>query len=66
MFVRLTSEQVLQHPWIVSEAPDTNLSGDYVFHIRRFQYIRRLRRGVRCIMACIRLIEALKEVSKGK
>lgn len=61
---RLTAEKVLQHRWISSGDSATkakSLGSDHAFHIKRFQYIRRLRRGVRCIMACIRLIEALQD-----
>jgi len=54
----------LQHPWLKGKASDKALGSEHVFHLKRFQYIRRLRRGVRCILAVLRLIEALQTHSK--
>jgi calcium/calmodulin-dependent protein kinase I len=56
---RLTAQQTLAHPWL-KEASDKELGKEQLFQLRRFQYIRRLRRGVRCILAVLRLIQALE------
>jgi calcium/calmodulin-dependent protein kinase-4 len=57
---RLSAGDTLQHGWLKGKASDQVLGDQQVFHLKRFQYIRRLRRGVRCILAVLRLIEALK------
>jgi len=56
---RLTARQALLHDWL-KEASDKELGKEQLFQLKRFQYIRRLRRGVRCIIAVVRLIEALQ------
>merc|ERR1711879_360478 len=56
---RLTATMTLQHPWCKGQASDKVLGNDQMVNLKRFQYIRRLRRGVRCILAVLRLIEAL-------
>jgi serine/threonine protein kinase len=56
---RLSARQALQHEWL-KDASDKELGKDQLFQLKRFQYIRRLRRGVRCILAVVRLIEALQ------
>jgi len=56
---RLTATMTLQHPWCKGQASDKVLGNDQMMNLKRFQYIRRLRRGVRCILAVLRLIEAL-------
>mmetsp|Transcript_18520 Transcript_18520/g.29387 ORF Transcript_18520/g.29387 Transcript_18520/m.29387 type:complete len:372 (+) Transcript_18520:142-1257(+) len=62
---RLTASQTLQHSWLKGKASDKALGSEHAFHLKRFQYIRRLRRGVRCILAVLRLIEALQN-AQGK
>ena len=63
---RLTATLTLQHPWCAKavENSDIGLGAEQIFHLKRFQYIRRLRRGVRCILAVLRLIEALQSKKK--
>jgi len=61
---RLNAKMTLSHPWCKGSAPDKNLGVDQMMNMKRFQYIRRLRRGVRCILAVLRLIEALTEAKK--
>eukprot|EP00483_Globobulimina_turgida_P001906 UN01908 len=65
---RLTAKLTLQHPWLktIQSNPMTSLGAEHAFHLKRFQYIRRLRRGVRCILAVLRLIQALQGNSKQK
>merc|ERR1712241_71408 len=63
---RLTAKMTLQHPWLKGTASDKALGNEHAFHLKRFQYIRRLRRGVRCILAVLRLVEALQTHSKNK
>jgi len=58
---RLTAAKALNHPWCRGKASERALGKDVVIHLKRFQYIRRLRRGVRCILAVLRLIEALHQ-----
>merc|ERR1712129_515885 len=55
-------------PWCAKavQQSDKGLGAEHVFHLKRFQYIRRLRRGVRCILAVLRLIEALQQRKKYK
>lgn len=60
---RLTAKATLQHPWLKG-ASENALGAEHVFHLKRFQYIRRLRRGVRCILAVLRLIDALNAKTK--
>jgi len=57
---RYTANKALQHPWL-KQASDKALGNDQLLNIKRFQYIRRLRRGVRCILAVLRLIETLHD-----
>jgi len=57
---RLTSSATLQHPWLQGKASDKKMNPEQVMQLKRFQYVRKLRRGVRCILAVLRLIEALK------
>jgi len=57
---RLTSADALQHPWLQGKASDQKMSPEQMFQLKRFQYVRRLRRGVRCVLAVLRLIEAMK------
>jgi len=57
---RFTAKKSLQHPWL-KQASDKALGNDQLLNIKRFQYIRRLRRGVRCILAVLRLIETLND-----
>merc|ERR1712154_733160 len=63
---RLTAKQTLAHQWCAKavQQSDKGLGAEHVFHLKRFQYIRRLRRGVRCILAVLRLIEALQAKKK--
>jgi len=63
---RLTAKQTLEHQWCAKavQQSDKGLGAEHVFHLKRFQYIRRLRRGVRCILAVLRLIEALQAKKK--
>jgi len=63
---RLTATATLKHPWCANalQNSDKGLGAEQIFHLKRFQYIRRLRRGVRCILAVLRLIEALQAKSK--
>jgi len=56
---RLTAEQTLKHPWLSGGASDTVLSDTTKIHLKRFQYIRKMKRGVRCVLAVLKLIEAL-------
>jgi serine/threonine protein kinase len=58
---RLTSKNTLEHPWCKGKQSTASLGDNHAFHLKRFQYIRRLRRGVRCILAVLRLIEALQQ-----
>jgi len=57
---RITARKTLQHPWL-KQASDKALGMEQLLNMKRFQYIRRLRRGVRCILAVLRLIETLKQ-----
>mmetsp|Transcript_71750 Transcript_71750/g.87973 ORF Transcript_71750/g.87973 Transcript_71750/m.87973 type:complete len:396 (+) Transcript_71750:67-1254(+) len=56
---RLSANQALNHDWCKGDASTKKLGKDQLFHLRRFQYIRRLKRGVRCILAVCKLIDAL-------
>jgi len=56
---RLNARMTLQHPWCKGQASNKLLGNEQLMNLKRFQYIRRLRRGVRCILAVLRLIEAL-------
>jgi len=62
---RLTSKETLKHPRL-KQASDKALGADQLINMKRFQYIRRLRRGVRCILAVLRLIETLNEEKDKK
>jgi len=57
---RLTAPLALQHAWLQGKASDKKLSDEQMFQLKRFQYVKKLRRGVRCILAALRLIEALR------
>lgn len=57
---RITADKALQHAWCKGKQNETALGENHAFHLKRFQYIRRLKRGVRCILAVLKLIEALK------
>jgi len=57
---RYTSKDTLLHPWL-KDASDIAIGSEQLLNIKRFQYIRRLRRGVRCILAVLRLIETLHQ-----
>jgi len=63
---RLTATQALKHAWCRGKNSDKALGNDHAFHLKRFQHIRRLRRGVRCILAVLRLIDALKVAKHGR
>merc|ERR1711997_1124301 len=56
---RMTAVMTLEHPWCKGGASDKDLGDSMKMNMKRFQYIRKLRRGVRCILAVLRLIEAL-------
>jgi len=58
---RMTAAMTLQHPWCKGGAADKDLGANMKMNMKRFQYIRKLRRGVRCILAVLRLIEALSK-----
>jgi len=58
---RLTSAQASNHPWLQGKASDQSLSQEQRFQLKRFQYVRKLRRGVRCVLAVLRLIETLQQ-----
>jgi len=64
--VRFTATQALAHPWLSGAATDKVMDKGAVYQLKRFQYVMRLKRGVRCILAVLRLIDALKEASGGK
>jgi calcium/calmodulin-dependent protein kinase I len=55
---RLTAQQTLRHKW-VGGASDKQIGNMQTFHLKRFQYIKKLRRGVRCVLAVLRLAHAL-------
>ena len=57
---RITAEKALKHPWVTGKALDNALDGGQLANLRRFQYIRRFKRGVRCVIAVLKLIEALE------
>lgn len=40
---RMTALETLQHPWLKGNAPAHNIGQQQQFHLKRFQYIRRLR-----------------------
>lgn len=56
---RLKAHEALKHPWIENASDKNVISKDRLANLKRFQYIRRLRRGVRAIVAVLRLIDAL-------
>jgi len=58
---RLTSKAALSHAWLQGKASDQNMGSEQMLQLKRFQYVRKLRRGVRCVLAVLRLIEALKQ-----
>jgi len=62
---RLTAKETMKHSWL-KQASDKALGADQLLNIKRFQYIRRLRRGVRCILAVLRLIESLNQEKDKK
>lgn len=50
---RITAEQILQHPWIVSEAPDVKMGDDYFARIKQLA----LRQKLKCFFLDSRLEE---------
>ena len=62
---RLTADQCLYQPWLRQNINDKNIGGNQLYNLRRFQYIQKLKRGVRCILAVIKLTEKLKELKQN-
>jgi len=57
---RLTAADALKHPWLQGKASDQKMDPEQRLQLKRFQYVRKLRRGVRCVLAVLRLIEAMQ------
>jgi calcium/calmodulin-dependent protein kinase I len=59
--VRLTAKQTLQHPWLAGNAPNTSLGGQHREMMKQYQILQRLKRGVRVVLAVLKLIALLQE-----
>lgn len=64
--VRLTATQALEHEWLRGSAPDTALGEGYLTTMKQYQLMQRLRRGVRVVLAVVKLKDLLQEGTDGQ